>query len=365
MFVKSYKTVAMLAALAFGLIGQTAWAVGTASNTTVTNTVTVDYEVSSVAQTQLSDTVDFLVDNKVDLTVTVAGNLPVVPGQTDRLLTFTVTNTGNTTQGYLLDLENDATSDFAMNNVRIYIEDGTTVGFQSTEDTLYTPGTNAGDLDPNSVTPGDDTMTVYVLADVPPAGGGTAPVNTDTSTYNLLATTTNAGTTTVTTDNSADAWDSATVQVVFAEGAAGPHSSDADNDGQDSAQADYAVTTAALAVNKLQTVVSDGVSVSNPKAIPGATVRYSILLDNTTGNVAATNLDVIDDLQAAEVSYNVNSVTVNGEAINDGATGVGAGAGATVTVTDEGSGEIDRVRVTGLTVPAGAAASVIFTVTID
>lgn len=366
MFVKSNKIAGLLAVLALTVAGQ-AWAAGTASTTPVDNTVTVDYEVSSVGQTQLSDTVQFLVDNKVDLTVAQVSNDTVIPNQADQVLTFTVTNTGNTTQGYLLAVENDGASDFAMNNVRIYIEDGTTAGFQSGEDTLYTGGTNAGDLDPNSVTPGDDTMTVYVVADVPPNGGGSSPADTDVAIYNLLATTTVASSTTVQADNSTDAWDAATVQVVYAEGVAGTHSGDADNDGQDSAQATYTVASAALSVTKAQTVISDGFSPAGfEKAIPGATVRYTITLDNSTGGVAASALDVIDDIQEDEVTYVADSVVVNGEAIDDGDTGTGTGLDATVTITDEDTDtEDDRVRVSGFIVPAGASWDITFDVTID
>jgi len=370
MFKQRNAFAGLLAALALVVTGQ-AWAAGTASNTTVTNTVTVDYEVSGTTQSQLSDTVDFLVDNKVDLSVALVSNDTVIPNQADQVLTFTVTNAGNTTQGYLLAVENDGASDFAMNNVRIYIEDGTTAGFQSGEDTLYTGGTNAGDLDPNSGILGDDTMTVYIVADVPPRDGagtsGTAPADTNVSIYNLLATTTEAGSTTVQADNSTDAWDSATLQVVYAEGAAGPHSSDADNDGQDSAQATYTVASAALTVTKSQEVISDGFSPAGfEKAIPGAVVRYTITLDNSTGSAAASALDVIDDIQEAEVTYNANSVVVNGEAINDGATGAGTGLNATVTITDEDTDtEDDRVRVSGFIVPAGASWDITFDVTID
>jgi hypothetical protein len=329
--------------------------------------VTVDYEVSSVAQSQLSDTVQFLVDNKVDLTVAQVSDDNVIPNQANQVLTYSVTNTGNTEQGYLLSVENDGASDFAMNNVRIYIEDGTTPGFQSGEDTLYTGGTNAGDLDPNSVTPGDDTMTVYVVADVPPNGGGTSPADTEVSIYNLLATTTVAGSTTVQLDNSADAWAAGTVQVVYAEGTAGTNSSDADNDGQDSASATYTVVSAALTVTKSQAVISDGFSPAGfEKAIPGAVVRYTITLDNSTGGVAASAMDVIDDIQEDEVTYNADSVVVNGEAIDDGDTGTGTGLDATVTITDEGgAAEDDRVRVSGFIVPAGQSWDITFDVTID
>src|SRR3954466_4382178 len=108
---------ASLALLTIGSIGviQSANAAGTASSTSITNRATVSYSVGGVAQTAIqssptgntsatgSDTT-FLVDNKVIHTVApVAGAaIQTVPGATNVVAAFTVTNTGNTAQGYLL-----------------------------------------------------------------------------------------------------------------------------------------------------------------------------------------------------------------------------------------------------------------------
>lgn len=373
MFMQYRKHLAGL--LAFGAalsIGQSAYAVGIASGTSVQNNVTVDYQVSGASQTQLSDSVTFLVDNKVDVSIAVT-NDTVIPNQADQVLTFTVVNEGNTTQGYRLAVANSSVADnFDMNNVTIYVEDGTTPGFQIAEDTLYVANTNAGDLDPNSVVPGADTMVVYVVADVPPNGGGAAPSNTNTARYDLLVTTTNAGSATITTSNAGNAWNAATVQVVFAEGAAGPHASDTANDGELSATGTYTVSTAALVVTKSQAIISDGFSaVGFEKAIPGAVVRYTITLDNTAGAVNATTLVVNDDFDDASITYNPNTVDVAitglGTDTNIADGGTGAVTGATVTISDQGgvAAKDDRVQVSTFTVPAGQTATITFDATID
>lgn len=361
--------------LAFGaalMLGQSAYAVGIASGVSVQNDVTVDYQVGGTAQTQLTDSVSFLVDNKIDLSIAVVDDT-VVPNQADQVLTYTIVNEGNTTQGYRLAVANSTVADdFNMNAVTIYVEDGTTAGFQIAEDTLYVANTNAGDLDPNGVLGVDDTMVVYVVADVPPNGGGAAPANGEFARYDLLATTTNAGTAVITTDNSAAAWTPATVQVVFAEGAAGPHASDAVNDGELSATGEYEVTTAALIVTKSQAVLSDGFSPAGfEKAIPGAVVEYTITLDNSSGAIDATTLVVNDDFDDASITYNVNSVDVDITSVGtdtniaDGASG--ANTGATVTISDQGgvAAKDDRVQVSTFTVPAGETATITFSVTID
>jgi len=122
-----------------------------------------------------------------------------------------------------------------------------------------------------------------------------------------------------------------------------------------------------LVISKSQSVIADGFSVAGKeKSMPGATVRYTITLDNSTGVIAATNLDVIDNFDDSLLTYNVNSVTVNGEAVNDGGTAVGAGSPASITISDQGgAAESDQIRVQGFTVPAGDSWEITFDVGVD
>src|SRR5690349_1471326 len=78
-----------------GLSGQ-AFAQNTLSGTTVTNTATVNYSVSSIAQTPINAVAEFKVDTIIDLSVApVASAVTFTPGQTGVLKTFTVNNTSN------------------------------------------------------------------------------------------------------------------------------------------------------------------------------------------------------------------------------------------------------------------------------
>ncbi len=63
----------------------------------------------------------------------------------------------------------------------------------------------------------------------------------------------------------------------------------------------YTCTPANLSVSKISTVLSDGVSASNPKAIPGALVRYCITVSNI-GSITASNL-VLSDAVPGDVTY--------------------------------------------------------------
>src|SRR5688500_5204863 len=106
------------AGLAFVAVGsivgsEMALAEGTASGVTINNTATVNYSVSGVAQAAIGSSPTgnssgagsptlFVVDNKVNLTVTRVGvaQTPVASGQTGRTVAFRLENIGNTSQGY-------------------------------------------------------------------------------------------------------------------------------------------------------------------------------------------------------------------------------------------------------------------------
>lgn len=261
------------------------YAAGTASGVSISNTATLNYTIGAVAQDPVSSpAATFVVDNKVDLTMVSTGVATVIPGSTDQVLPFTLTNTGNTTQGYLLSTVDGAGDNFNMNSVRIYV-DVNGDGALDVGDTLYTTGTNAGNLAP------DAQRKFLIVANTP----STATDN-QTAIYHLLATTTNAGSTTVTTqDTGADA--AGTVQVVFADGA-GTASGDTARSGTQSSTSTYTVDTAALAVTKTSSVISDPLnSTTNPKAIPGAVVRYTITVTNT-GRATATGAAIVDQIPA-------------------------------------------------------------------
>ena len=278
-------------------------AAGTASGTNITNSATLDYQVGGVDQSQInSNTTTFVVDNKVDLTVAEVSSTNVIPGANNQVLVFSVTNTGNTLQGYSLETT-DGADDFDMTNVRIYRDDNVDGVPDAGE--LYTLGTRVADIAP------DGNIQILVVADTP-----LAPTNGQTAVYNLIATTLDAGTTTITANDSGDVDDPAVVQVVWADGAG---TDDAATDGTHSADAIYSVASAELNVTKTQAVVEDPINgTTDPKAIPGATVRYTILVANT-GGVDATSVELVDTtpLNTTYVPGSITLDTVSKTDIND------------------------------------------------
>ena len=280
---------------------QTALAVGTQSGTPISNTATVDYQVGASPRTVTDTAPAILVDNRVDLTVTntdTGNNVNVTPGDTDRILTYTVTNTGNTTQGYLLSVD-VATAGIPANNFRIYV-DANNNGVPDAGE-LYTAGNNAGDLNPNGTIGTDDVMQVLIVADIP---GAAADASVDD--VRLVAQTTDAGTATVTL---ASGTSTAGLDVVFADTAG--TTSEGSRDGQHSDDATYTVQSASVAAAK--TVMSTIDEFGTNFAIPGAHVVYQIRVTNSgTAVVDADTVSVTDPIPAgtALCVASVNGCTV-------------------------------------------------------
>ncbi len=334
----------LLTLLLFAGGTQTALAVGTQSGLTISNQATVNYEVGLVPQTAiLSDDLvtgagptTFVVDNKVVLTVVAdTANLNVTPGTTNQPLQFTITNTGNTTQGYSLSVSN-GTTNIAMTNVRIFLDTDASGSF-TVGDAVYTTGNNAGDLDPNG---GTNSMLAFIVSDTP-----LTAVDLDVDTYNLVATTLNASTAVaplvadaVTANGPAD--DPTTVEVVWADGTG---TADGLRDGAYSASATYTVASAVLAVTKTAVVLDP---FGGTYAIPGSTVTYTITVVNS-GGIAATTV-VISDAIPPETTLVSGTITL--EIDSGGAVGQADSTPVTVTIPS---------------LSGGSAATIIFQVMIQ
>lgn len=293
---------------------QQAIAAGTASDTNINNRATINYQISGVAQTLIESSptgnstpgagagtdTTFKVDNKVDLTVAEVslGYTDVNPNTTDQVLTFTVSNTGNTVQDFALAAAANVTDPFGgtenfdANTVRVFVEEGTSVGFQLLED----KATFIDELGPY-VNPGDE-VTVYVVADIP-----IAQVNGDIAAYTLTATARAGGSAGGTVGDAlveTAGADTAGVDIVFAD-AAGDTDNAREADHSDSDA--YRILSAQLTINKSSTVIRDPFNLdTNPKHIPGAYIRYVITVSNgaPTSATLTTITDTLDSNTAID-----------------------------------------------------------------
>ena len=286
-----------------------AYAAGTTAGTTITNNVTVDYQVGGVAQGQQTASNSFVVDRKINLLVEEVGSVTteVVPGQSNAVTTFQLTNTSNEVLDFALTASQIAggtaahggTDSFDVSNVRIYrdnISSGT-VGSFDAADTLVTY------IDELAT---DTPIRLFVVADVP-AGLSTGAV----AGVQLRATAREggaSGTQGAAITQTAGA-NTAAKDTVFAD-VAGVN--DANRDASHSAADDYTVKTATLTVTKTSRVVDDPFNgTTNPKLIPGATVEYCILVANAAGGASATSV-AINDSVPTQLTYVAGSARVNG-----------------------------------------------------
>ena len=337
-------------------VSASVFADGTTPGTSISNQATLNYEVDGNTQTPIDSdgdtgtpgvqTTDFVVDRKVDLTVVKNGDATVIPNSTNQSLAFTLTNTGNDTHGYLLTTVagvDTVDDDFDMNSVEIYIDDGTTAGVWDASDTLYTGAADVGNLAPTPAA--GSSIDLLIVADTPLTAADGA-----TSLYHLLAQATDAGTATPTieTGGVGGVDRPGVVDNAFADGN-GTAGADGDQDGFHSDSGTYTVESAAVTVTKTSEVTDDGFNVApDAKAIPGATVTYTITVENT-GTADASNLVLTDDLQVAEVAFTAGSVGYDA-----GCTGATSDSFATPTLTMNVG-----------TVAAGATCNVTFDVVIN
>ncbi|MBU0825906.1 MAG: DUF11 domain-containing protein [Alphaproteobacteria bacterium] len=331
-----------------------AFAAGTTAGTTITNTATVDYQVGGVAQGQQSASDNFVVDRKINLLVEEVGTVTtnVVPGQTNAVTTFQLTNSSNETLDFALVASQIAggtaahggTDTFDATNVRIYRDNTVTgtVGSWDVGDTLLT-----GYVDELVV---DTAIRLFVVADIP---AGLA--NNAVAGVTLRATAREGGTASAqgaTITQTAGA-NTAGKDTVFADiaGVTG----DAARDGSHSDNDDYTVQTATLAVTKTSRVISDPFNnTTNPKLIPGAIVEYCIAVANS-GSVPATSV-VINDAVPGQLTFNAGTIRLNGTvtAGTCNADGVAGGSYAAPNVTG-----------TIATIAAGAAQTLVFRATVN
>ncbi|HEQ98261.1 MAG TPA: DUF11 domain-containing protein [candidate division Zixibacteria bacterium] len=301
---------------------QMAMALGTPSGTSIDNSATLDYSVGGISQTQIvSNTASFVVDNKVDLTVTTVDGaaVVVVPGSNAMVLTYLVTNTGNTVQDYSLTALAGTgtfygvTDNFDATNVQVFVD--------ANGNGIYDVGVDVQTYIDELAA--DGMVTVFVVADIP-----IDRVDSDGAIYDLMAQTAQGGTpgaqgADILNDDNGHISpggtpndipdDPATVQIVFADQAG---SVDGMLDGRFSSRDVYVVGSAILTILKNSVVVSDPFNgATNPKAIPGATIRYTIDIANS-GSTNAEAVVVSDQIPANTtfVSASVNTANSNGAA---------------------------------------------------
>lgn len=354
------------------LLGQQVMAAGTDAGTIVSNQATVTYDVGTVTQTPIEsdplgnsvpgagNPTEFLVDRRVNFTLTqVSGTLTdVAPGDASVWVDFLLTNTTNSTLDFNLSVANLA----SLADVRGLGTDSNDVTLPplaaATSISVSADTVANGDPDPvlNGPTFVDDlaedqAIRIRVWADAP-----LTLVNADVAGVQLDATAADP-TTTVNLEETAGADVANQIDNVFA------NVSGADGNGNATEVSvdGFNVISAALEITKIYTVVAGDLGSGKP--IPGATVEYTITVDNTNGDDSADSVtitDIIDpDVTFVDEAYGVGQdVNINGafcnadatDADNDGCSLDVVGTDLTLVVGDNVDLTIDVAAATSYTI---------------
>jgi uncharacterized repeat protein (TIGR01451 family) len=348
-----------------------AMAAGTTQGTSITNNITVDYQVGGIGQAQINNTNQplssntFLVDRKIIFTINEkapVGTTQAAPGSTGRITTFQLTNTSNDVLDFTVTPANlvggaaahGGTDAFNMNNLLICLD-------ANADNTCDAPAAASLTVDNLAA---DANTTILVVGDIP-----LAATNGQIANITATATALNSNGTAITAATDATANGAGTVETIFADAAkTGAGGTSVARNGIDVATDDYTVQAAALTVFKTSRVISDGVSATNPKALPGAVVEYCISVNNAAGGQAATNV-AIRDVIPANMGYVLNSIFVGATVTTPGASQTCSGGTAATDATDADAGQfdvaLDRAEGTLASVAAGASSALIFRATID
>ncbi|MEQ6341116.1 MAG: hypothetical protein M3A44_05530 [Gammaproteobacteria bacterium] len=352
-------------------VSHSALAAGTVAGTSVSNSATINYQVGAISQPAItSNAVAFVVDKKVNMTVvtTDAAAVSVTPGSSNNIVTFTVTNTSNDTMDFSLTSQAlvggtakfTGTDNINASAVSVFVESGATPGYQSAQDT-------ATFIDELAA---DSSKTVYIVGTFP-----TGLSNGDIATYGMIAEARAAGGASslgaaLTQDTGAD--NPSTVQIVFGDGTG---TDDASRDAKHSDRSDFKVVTATLAVTKSSSVISDPFNnTTNPKAIPGAVIEYTITITNAASAATASSISVADSLNSeitgGRLAFNTTTYGAT-QGIQVTAPNINAGVATALTNgsdADQGDFNVtagNTVTVTGISLTGGQSATVKFRVTVQ
>lgn len=346
------KNVALaVCAVGTSMVLPNAYAAGTDAGVSVSNRATVTYSVGSVAQPPIESSPDgnstpgagagadttFLVDRRIF--VNVAANAPTspttTPGATAVVRSFTVSNSSNAPLQFTLDAESVITgNDFNVTDVAVFVDsavqpNGSYVA--GTYDALTDVGTSIPAL------PEDHSVTVFIVANIPltATNGQDAQVNLQTTIR----------------EPADSSWGTPNAEVVETSGANTAGVDTVFGSITDSALNVYSVASASLSVTKNVAVIDDPINGTGAdrKAIPGATLEYTVTVQNDGGEPAASV--VVADTIPAGTAYVPGSIRVNASPVAD----AGSTVGDPVTGLNVATGVIND----------GASATVSFRVTIN
>lgn len=287
-------------------------AAGTPAGTVISNKATVNYVMNASSHTVNSNTSTIVVNEVLNTTMTwldAAPGVTVTPGQTKRIATMKLTNTGNGSDTYTLSATSSQVTgtNFAPLPAAIYLDSNGNGIFDAGVDQLYDPNSNIPALG------ADKSLIIFIQSDIPSTGlvdgqMGSVSVNATSKT----------GT-------------GSPGAVLSGKGPGGTDVVVGLSGGVSAAVGIYVVSSIAVNIGKTAAIVDQ---YGGNKPIVGATMHYT-LRATVSGSGTATGV-VITDVIPANTTYVPGTLTLNSVALTDAldadAGDVGGTAIGTVTV---------------------------------
>lgn len=281
--------VLLAAAMSSALLSAPAFAAGTPAGTTIDNVASATFDGPGGPSTVQSNTVTLRVDELLDVVVTSTdpADVPARNGETDRALSFRITNSGNGPEAFnLTALGTLGGDDFDPTVTSIVLDDGDNV-YEPGIDPIYVASSNNPVLGP------DQNRTIFIVSTMP-----TSAANGARGQARLTATAVtgsgNPGT------------------VFVGQGQGG---GDAVVGTSRATQADegfYILSSVLVALVKSATVLDP---FGGARSLPGSIITYTLRAD-LTGGGTAPNLAVSDAVPTG-TTYQAGTITLNGAALTD------------------------------------------------
>ena len=331
--------------------------VGTQVGESIDNTVAVSFKIGTIDQEEIEAEDNVAVDRLVDFTLVRSDDIGTVvsPGETNKAVTFVLTNNSNDELDFGLNADEVAeatASDFATGendsfdtegSFTYYVDDplNGTQGVYDVEDDLVT---SIDDL------PSGDSVTIHVVTDVNTVDVDDSDrvLTSDDRAIVSLTAEARDDTGSAFTEARSNSVDATVVDTVFG---------DADGDGQEADTDDYFILAAGLSATKSSSIVEGAFAGDNSGTyLPGAVIQYCILVTNSAGSATASDVE-ISDILPNEVAYFSDNMGVE-----VGGDDCDADDSDTVTAGTESSGTVSG---TIGSLAAGETVAVIFEAKID
>ncbi len=302
------RAVLLLPLLLF-LNAPSAWADGTPSCTEITNQASASFTIGESDYVRVSNTTVTTVAQLIDVSVVWQDAAAVVvrPGDTSRVLTFLVTNTGNGADGFSLEGASElAGDDFDPVLEAIYLDGDDDGVWDPDLDELYVPGSNDPSLDAGA------SIVVFLLSGIPADAA-----HGELAASELIATS-NTGS-------------GAPGTVILGVAPCGADAIVGTSGGRAADVGEYVVSTVEVSLLKSASIADPFGGV---EPMPGAVITYSVVV-TVEGTETAEDVTVVDAIPT-NTTYVPGTLGLNGAALTDEADGdagdVGATAPGAVTV---------------------------------